>query len=124
MEKETATHSRILAWENPMERQAWQATVHKVAESQTTERLNHSHHPVMWVSSKTLAPLQLSGQLDTRSASSKITIFLRTQCSPNCIFPPQSLQVTATQPSALYLQNFPIYCDFSGTIKNLSEKCW
>ena len=31
LEKEMATHSSILAWENPMGREAWQATVHGVA---------------------------------------------------------------------------------------------
>ena len=31
LEKELATHSSILAWENPMGREAWQATVHGVA---------------------------------------------------------------------------------------------
>ena len=30
-----ATHSSILAWRIPMDRGAWQATVHEVAESQT-----------------------------------------------------------------------------------------
>ena len=30
LEKEMATHSRILAWENPKDRGAWQATVHGV----------------------------------------------------------------------------------------------
>ena len=30
MEKEMATHSTILAWKNPMDRGAWQATVHGV----------------------------------------------------------------------------------------------
>ena len=30
-----ATHSSILAWENPMNRGAWQATVHGITESQT-----------------------------------------------------------------------------------------
>ena len=34
MEKETATHSSILAW-NSMDRGAWQATVHMVTESRT-----------------------------------------------------------------------------------------
>ena len=35
LEKEMATHSSILAWKIPMDRGAWQATVHRVAKSQT-----------------------------------------------------------------------------------------
>ena len=35
LEKEMATHSDILAWENPMDRGAWQATVHRVEKSWT-----------------------------------------------------------------------------------------
>ena len=38
LEKERATHSSILALENPMDRGAWRATVHRVTKSQT--RLN------------------------------------------------------------------------------------
>ena len=33
MEEDMATHSSILAWENPMDRGAWWATVHGVAKS-------------------------------------------------------------------------------------------
>ena len=35
LEKEMATHSSILAWRIPMDRGAWQATVHEVSKSQT-----------------------------------------------------------------------------------------
>ena len=35
LEEGMATHSSILAWKNPMDREAWQATGHGVAKSQT-----------------------------------------------------------------------------------------
>ena len=35
-----ATHSSILAWRIPMDRGAWQATVHGVAESDMTKPLS------------------------------------------------------------------------------------
>ena len=35
VEKGMATHSSILSWRIPMDRGAWRATVHGVAESQT-----------------------------------------------------------------------------------------
>ena len=34
LEEEMATHSSILAWENPMDREAWWATIHGVAKNQ------------------------------------------------------------------------------------------
>ena len=33
--EEEITHSSILAWRNPMDRGAWQATVHRAAKNQT-----------------------------------------------------------------------------------------
>ena len=42
LEKEMATHSSILAWKNPMDKGAWQTTVHEVAELDTTEQLRHT----------------------------------------------------------------------------------
>ena len=38
-----ATHSSILAWRIPMNRGAWRATVHRVAESDMTEQVNTAH---------------------------------------------------------------------------------
>ena len=35
LEEEIITHPSILAWKNPMDRGAWQATVHGVAKSRT-----------------------------------------------------------------------------------------
>ena len=35
LNEELATHSDILAWKNPTDREAWQATVHGVAKSHT-----------------------------------------------------------------------------------------
>ena len=35
LEEDMTTHSSILAWRTPMDRGAWQATVHQVAESRT-----------------------------------------------------------------------------------------
>ena len=34
-EEGMATHSSILAWRTPMDRGAWQATIHEVSKSQT-----------------------------------------------------------------------------------------
>ena len=35
LEEGVATHSCVLAWESPMDRGAWRATVHGVEKSQT-----------------------------------------------------------------------------------------
>ena len=35
LEEEIATHSSFLAWRSPMDRGAWQATVHGVTKNQT-----------------------------------------------------------------------------------------
>ena len=37
LEEGMATHSSILAWRIPLDRGAWRATIHRVAESDMTE---------------------------------------------------------------------------------------
>ena len=46
LEKEMATPSGILAWKNRMNKGAWQATVHGIAESDITEQLSVAQHCV------------------------------------------------------------------------------
>ena len=41
LEEEIATHSSFLAWRSPMDRGAWQATVHGVTKNQT--QLGNEH---------------------------------------------------------------------------------
>ena len=40
LKKKMATHFNILAWRIPMDRGAWQATIHGAAESDSTEQLS------------------------------------------------------------------------------------
>ena len=52
-----ATHSSILAWRIPMDRGAWQATVHgNHKESETTEQLLRAQHKRAWSSPALLVP--------------------------------------------------------------------
>ena len=46
LEDDMATHSSILAWRIPMDRGAWWATVHRVAESDTTDLAQYSKYPI------------------------------------------------------------------------------
>ena len=46
LEKEVATHSSILAMENPMDRGAWRTTVYGDAKSDMTERLSTQEQSV------------------------------------------------------------------------------
>ena len=43
LEKEMATHSRMLAWKYPMDRGIWQAIVHGVARVRHDLAINHHH---------------------------------------------------------------------------------
>ena len=55
LEKGMATHSSVLAWRIPMDREAWRATVPRVAkESDVTLRLNKSYSKQLVLVSKLL----------------------------------------------------------------------
>ena len=45
-------HSSMLAWRIPLDRGTWQATLHEVAESDTTERLNTAQKFVLKLASR------------------------------------------------------------------------
>ena len=60
LEKEMATYSSMLAWRIPMVRGAWQATVHEVAESDTTEVTERAcTHMYQFSSVQSLSHVQL-----------------------------------------------------------------
>jgi len=48
LEEGMATHSSILAWRIPIDRGAWQATVHGVAKRQTLLELSTAQHMGGW----------------------------------------------------------------------------
>ena len=48
LEEGMATHSNILAWRISVNRGAWWATVHGLAESDTTEQLSTPTHEGIW----------------------------------------------------------------------------
>ena len=78
LKKGMATHSGILAWENPMDRGVWQATVHGVTKSQTQRTIllsfplctvgeiihcyNHYSWRRKWQSTPVLLPGKSHGQ--------------------------------------------------------------
>ena len=59
LEEGMATHSSILAWKIPMDRGAWQATVHRVAKSRTqlSDYAHSTSDPETSVSLEQLVPL-------------------------------------------------------------------
>ena len=65
LEKGMTTHSSILAWRIPLDRGAWQATVHRVAKSRTwlsntcTPPDLSTHLPIRLISCELLAPASL-----------------------------------------------------------------
>ena len=49
LEEDVATHSSILTWRIPTDRGSWWAMVHRVAESDTTERFNTMCNTQWWL---------------------------------------------------------------------------
>ena len=87
LEEGMATHSSILAWRIPMDRGAWRATVHGVAESRTRLRRPGTHTGGWWQlcdsrgqNSKRAGPL--STVADLREAPCSLLVFFST-----CLIP-------------------------------------
>ena len=62
-----ATHSSVLAWRIPMDRGAWRATVHRVAESDMTEQPKHTGTRRDIMPSVTSMPFHLNSEGNTIS---------------------------------------------------------
>ena len=77
LEKGMATHSNILAWRIPMDRGAWQTTVHGVTKSQSWLSTKHKasqiyYLTVLWVISLTQFS---SGQIQEFKVSTEFILF-------------------------------------------------
>ena len=63
LEKEMATHSRILAWKIPWREEPSRATVHRVTESDMTEKTEHTHDYMSIESVRSSSHIFLCGSL-------------------------------------------------------------
>ena len=63
LEKEMATHSRILAWKIPWREEASGATIHGVTESDMTEETEHTHDYMSIESVRSSSHIFLCGPL-------------------------------------------------------------
>ena len=63
LEKEMATHSRILAWKIPWREEPSRATVHRVTESDMTEETEHTHDYMSIESVRSSSHIFLCGPL-------------------------------------------------------------
>jgi len=59
LEEDMATHSSILAWKIPMDREAWQAIVHGVAKDMT-ERLRTTYYNKLTLTTIFMSTSQIS----------------------------------------------------------------
>ena len=91
LEEGMATHSSILAWRISMDRGAWQATVHGVAESRTRLRRPGTRTGGWWQlcdsrgkSSKQAGLLSAVADLREAPCSLLVSLFLRVSHSGDC----------------------------------------
>ena len=124
LEEEMAAHSSILPWRIPIDRGAWQATVHGVTKGQTrlkrlstcTPQILKAHTHSLFI---TFFSLILCPENSTNLISPKFWLSLFSSSSPQCSNLYQKLATAWLQ--AGLIEDLP--CFFPGTQRSLSFVC-
>ena len=102
LEKGMATHSSSLAWRNPMDRRAWQATVYGVTKTGQDWTTNTSTFLLCW-------PLISPSSIPIPACGLCSGTFLHMEYTPPLTLVPQSLPSPKTEHLFIYLFHIDTY---------------